>query len=116
MNTYIHILEGRLRIKVPEVKGAPLKASEIIDVLQRNEGVTYVRANPTTGSVLVLFNSEVITAKQIVQALQDIGCLAHPYTSFLQNAPQSTSSPKMIERLLQSVFETAVQQAILALI
>lgn len=116
MNTYIHVLEGRLRIKVPEVKRSPLKASEVVSALQRNAGIRYAHANPTTGSVLVLFDPNVITPEQIIRTLQELGCLSDPYTSFQPNPPQSAAGQKMVERLLQSVFETAVQQAILALI
>ena len=37
-SSYVHALEGRLRIKVPEVKGAPLKACEVERHLVQSPG------------------------------------------------------------------------------
>jgi len=117
MNTYVHVLNGRLRIKVPEVKRAPKKASEVVLELQELQGVTYVRANPTTGNVLVLFEPDIIDAQQIIQALHELGYLSNLRASSLQNSSaQGAHQPKLSERILQSVFETAIQQVIMALI
>ena len=41
-SSYVHALEGRLRIKVPEVKGAPLKACEVERHLVQSPGVDEV--------------------------------------------------------------------------
>lgn len=116
MNTYVHVLDGRLRIKVPEVKRAPKKAAEVVQGLQERQGITYVRANPTTGNVLVLFEPDSIDTQQIIQALQELGCLSNLHAASLQNASAQGGRPKLSERLLQSVFETAIQQVIIALI
>jgi copper chaperone CopZ len=116
MNSYLHVLDGRLRIKVPEVKRAPLKAADVVRTLRNLEGVTYVQANPTTGSVLVLFESGLITPEQIVQALQQIGCLATTAPAGEQNSTQKGIGQKLTETVVQTLFERAVQQVILALI
>lgn len=116
MNTYVHVLNGRLRIKVPEVKRAPKKAAEVVLELQELQGVTYVRANPTTGNVLVLFEPDIIDAQQIIQALHELGYLSNLHASSLQNSSAQGAQPKLSERILQSVFETAIQQVIMALI
>ena len=116
MNTYVHVLNGRLRIKVPEVKRAPKKAAEVVQGLQELQGVSSVRANPTTGNVLVLFEPDIIDTQQIIQALHELGCLSNLHASIWQNASAQGARSKLSERLLQSVFETAIQQVIMALI
>lgn len=116
MNTYIHILNGRLRIKVPEVKHAPEKASEVVHGLQQLEGVTDVRANPKTGNVLVLFEPDMIEAQQIIQTLQQLGCLSHLYAPIQQRSFARGVPQRLAEMILQSAFESAIEKVILALI
>ncbi|MGA7578457.1 MAG: hypothetical protein ACLQUW_05870 [Desulfobaccales bacterium] len=48
VSTYVHALEGRLRIKLPEIKRAALKALEVERHLRELAGVESVSANPTT--------------------------------------------------------------------
>jgi copper chaperone CopZ len=115
MNTYIHILNGRLRIKVPEVKRAPEKASEVVHGLQKLEGVTEVRANPTTGSVLVLFQPDLIDVQRIIQVLQQLGCLVHLYAP-MQRYVAARGAQRLAETILQSALKSAIQKAILGLI
>jgi copper chaperone CopZ len=79
-------------------------------------GVTYVEANPTTGSVLVLFESEVISPEQIVQALQQTGCLLKAGVVSAPGGTQEGVGQRLAETLLHSVFEAAIQRAILSLI
>jgi nucleotidyltransferase/DNA polymerase involved in DNA repair len=57
-----------------------------------------------------------IDAQQILQALQDLGCLRHLHASSSQKSSTQGAQPKLSERLLQSVCETAIQQVIIALI
>jgi hypothetical protein len=116
MSSYMHVLDGRLRIKIPAVKNNFQKASEVVHALQQLGGVTYVRANPKTGSVLIYFESHVIGHEDIIQTLQDVDCLV---LSSLASSPPSTLQDvgtKLTHLLVQSVVERAVQRMFLALI
>jgi copper chaperone CopZ len=115
MSSYLHVIDGRLRIKVPEVKRTPHKATDVVQSLRKLEGVSYASANPTTGNVLVIFEPEVTTPERIVEVMREVGCFqVDPLAS------QRAASPKggqwLTERFLQSVFETALQHVLLALI
>jgi hypothetical protein len=66
---YVHAIEGRLRIKVPEVKRRPAQARQIEDLFHAVEGIREVRANPITGNVLFLHDPGRIAARQILGAL-----------------------------------------------
>ena len=116
MDLYLHVLDGRLRIKVPEVKRAPLKAAEVVRALQSVAGVTYAKANPTTGSVLVLFDSSRLTPANIVQTLRDTGCLTTTVPTGAQQGTQKGIGQRLTETVVQSLFETAVQRVIMTLI
>jgi hypothetical protein len=69
----LHVLDGRLRIKLPHVKGAPQRALAVERLLLWLDGVTDVTANPIPGNVLVLFTSAVIDQHDILAALQKTG-------------------------------------------
>src|SRR5919198_3655018 len=74
-SAYLHALDGRLRVKVAEVKGSPAKALEVESQLQSCDGINRVTANPTTGSVLVLYDPCRIKQDEIINALRALGCL-----------------------------------------
>ena len=66
------ILDGRIRIKVPEVKGSPAMAGEIESHVAKLEGVAHVKANLLTGSVLVVFDAQVISHYQVFAVITDL--------------------------------------------
>ena len=72
---YCHILDGRIRIKVPVVKGSNAMAGEMESQLDKLNGVVHVKANPLTGSVLVLFDTQVISHYQVFAVINDLNCL-----------------------------------------
>jgi hypothetical protein len=74
----VQALEGRLRLKIPEVKGAPFRARELVHNLAQSPGVDEVAANSITGSVLILYNPRLIGPEEVVLAIQEIGCLQGP--------------------------------------
>ena len=115
MNTYIHIIEGRMRIKIPEVKRDPAHSALVVRSIQQLQGVTQVHANPTTGSVLVLFDSTMIRPDHIIQALRQHGYLTRPEGTSLQSAASPSVSRRLVETLVNAAFEKAVWHLIVAL-
>jgi copper chaperone CopZ len=106
---YLHILDGRLRIKLPQVKGAPQRALAVEQLLRGLVGVTEVTANPLTGNVLVLFTSTVIRQHDIHAALQQTGHLRNYQTE----EPGQTS---FLSMAVPSALETVLERLVLALI
>ena len=106
---YFHVLDGRLRIKLPQVKGAPQRALAVEQLLRGLDGVTDVTANPITGNVLVLFTAAVIGQHDITTALQKTGYLSDDHAT----AQGRTSLTSMI---VQSVIELALERLVLRLI
>jgi len=68
---YNQVLDGKLRMKVPEVKGSSEMAGEIESQVTKLNGVAHVKANLLTGSVLVLFDSQVISYYEVFAVIQD---------------------------------------------
>jgi hypothetical protein len=63
---YLRVLDGQLRIELREVKDSPAIADNLLRSLLKVTGITYVEANPSTGTVLVFFESNLITDDKIL--------------------------------------------------
>jgi hypothetical protein len=109
ISPYVHILDGRLRIKLPQIKGAPQRALAVEQLLRGLEGITDVSPNPITGNVLVLFTSAVTSQHTIIAALQQTGYLR-------DNHAAEPSQPGLMSIVVHSVLETALERLVLALI
>jgi hypothetical protein len=72
---HCRILDGRMRIKVPEVKGSHAMAGELESQLAKLNGVAHVKANSLTGYVRVLFDSQVIRHYHVFAVIEDFNCL-----------------------------------------
>jgi hypothetical protein len=120
MPSYIHALDGRLRIKVPHVKGAPARALEVESRLRQVDGIDHVTANPTTGNVLILYNSCRIAQHEVLDILRTLGCLQEQpaaKTSASESVGTRLSfSETLAESLVRSTMELALQGLIRALI
>jgi copper chaperone CopZ len=119
-STYVHALKGRLRIKVSGMKGSPAKALEIEGQLRALAGVNHVKANPTTGNVLILYYPDRIGQQEVIGALQRLGCLHAYSTSPVMVADRSPVlrgvADSLVETLVRSTVELALQRLVTALI
>jgi copper chaperone CopZ len=110
ISPYLHALDGRLRIKIPQVKGSPQRALAVEQFLLGLAGITDVTANPTTGNVLVLFTSAAIGQHAIITALQKAGYLSEDNNTSEQGRKSLTAI------VVQSAVELAIERLVLALI
>jgi copper chaperone CopZ len=112
---YMHVLDGRLRIKVPEIKRSPEQALQVEAMIEELKGVISVKANPTTGNVLVLYHSHLLSHADLIGALRQSGYLRMPATS-----PLSTGTVSFFDTfghaIARSVTEALMERAILSLL
>jgi hypothetical protein len=73
MSAYVHSLTGRLRIKIPELKGNPMKAQEIENQFNLMTGMQQVSANPITGSLLFIYDPHLLKPEEIFRVLKEMG-------------------------------------------
>jgi copper chaperone CopZ len=120
ISPYFHALNGRLRIKVAELKGLPTKALEVEGQLRKIEGINHVRANPTTGNVLVLYDPAKIAQYEVLGALQHLGYLQEngAIQTPARGRPRGYEGlgEAMAETLVRTTMELAVQRLVSALI
>ena len=116
ISSYVHVLNGRLRIKVSEIKRSAEKASQVEEIIRVLAGVISATANPITGNVLVFYHSHLLTPLAIIGALQDADFLRTP----VLEQPLSTTSRSFMEMIghavATSAAEALMQRAILALL
>lgn len=118
-----HAIDGRVRIKVPNVKGSPVKAAELENQLQRlGDGIDHVTVNPTTGSVLILYDSHQIGQREIFASLEHLGCRprlnheSYPAHGRGAAAVSQEFGKDLARTVLHSTMEFALQRLIYALI
>lgn len=112
---YLHALEGRIRIKVPEIKGSPARASELEKQVQWHSGIHSIKANPTTGNVLIYYDSQQTAQANILQTLAELGYLQRAAHSFVtQETPADTNS--LVNVVLNSVAQSMMEMALTRLV
>ena len=115
MSSYLHVMDGRLRVKVLEVKRSVPRARHVEELIGSLPGVSRVTANPTTGNVLVFFDSGQLTYDDILSALKKADYLQEPAptSSFQLTAGMVDTVSHAVAR---SVTEALMERAILALL
>ena len=111
MTDYLHALDGRMRIKINEVKGSSAAAEEITRYLLSFPGIDEVNANPITGNVLILYNAKQISQRGILNLLQDAS-----YLERTARVPASRTGDGLVSVVAKAVMETALQTMVMALI
>src|SRR5262245_56429602 len=110
---YVHVLDGRLRIKVAEVKGCPRMARLVEEQLRSRAGITEVTANPTTGNVLVLHDATVVSHWDIAEDLRALGCLRRMQPT---NRRRRVFVGHFAQTIARATVEVAVQRVVYALV
>lgn len=116
VSAHLHALDGRLRIKVAGVKGSPQKAQEIEDRLQRCNGITQATANPTTGSILILYDSQQINQERVLNALRSLGCLPENHKARPSARSTAAAQPAFAQELVQTVVRSTMEFALQRLV
>jgi copper chaperone CopZ len=74
MTYYVHDIPGRLRVKIPSVKGQTAKARAIQSLLRNIEGIESIRVNTVTGSVVVKYDPALALSQTILSILTENDC------------------------------------------
>lgn len=107
---YLHVLDGRLRVKIPELKQAQAKAAAVGQAIESLSGVTHVSASTITGSILILFDPQRVHIDEILAALRQIGILRGTCHMLYQARGQQGREPNLTEKLVWTALETAVRR------
>ncbi len=86
MRYYMHSVPGRLRIKIPEIKGHTEKARSIQLILKEIEGVESIRANTITGSIVIKYDGDRLPSERILTILTEQGHFDEAQTFSMDHA------------------------------
>jgi hypothetical protein len=71
MNYYVHHTPGRLRVRIPDVKGNPHKGKRVERLFEDVEGIDNVTLNALTGSVVVNYDTDMTGSEAILKILKE---------------------------------------------
>lgn len=111
MRHYLHSVPGRLRVRIPAVKGNPERAEAIQKMLQAIEGVSSVSAQLLTGSIVVTYDPARLGSKRILDALIQGG---HIDAGKLMSMDDyfTAGAAKAHKAISRALFGAAVEQAL----
>lgn len=119
MRHYIHHVPGRLRLRIPSLKGSAERAERLAAQIEQCAGVDGVRANAVTGSLLIHYDSKAFDSEALFELLraQGIACDAReirPTTRPVATTGTALSA-KISDKVVDKFIETLVERSAVAL-
>jgi hypothetical protein len=71
MSYYFHNVPGRLRVKIPILKGRPARIRAVEELLFDLTGIEQIKTNPLTCSVVINYDPDLLDSNDIIQQLID---------------------------------------------
>src|SRR5574341_1041383 len=73
MHHYMHSIPGRLRVRTPFMKRNVGMEQEVLALLRPFDGINAIATNPVTGSIVITYEAEVVTAGVIIDVFKRAG-------------------------------------------
>ncbi len=109
--TIVHAIPGRVRVRLDPTLRSPDFMRSLVETLSEVKGVHQVQSNPTTGSILLLFDPGVLSLEQLYLAASaaDVvivtpGASSEPPVSE-QTTPLARSINSAVGRMDRTVFD-----------
>jgi hypothetical protein len=118
MFDYIHITQGRLRVRIASLKADSVRARELQIALQQIRGVRSVEINLLTGSVLIQHDGRSTTSEVVSARLSEFAqsALASAMTTKGTSHAARNAAGFVVSRLAESAFEQLVKVSVAALL
>ncbi len=84
----VHVTPGRMRLKVPELKGNKPLGRQIEKILKNLETVRHVHARPLTGSLVIKFHGDSLSPAMIIKLLQEQGCFCRGMIETIEDSDE----------------------------
>jgi hypothetical protein len=114
---YIHHVPGRLRAKIPAVKGSAANAHRVKAHLGYIEGVHAIEANTLTGSVTLRYDATRITGDALLAELRGLQLVPEvaPSTELFVHRG-GAGADAIANKVAGKIFETVLERSAIALI
>jgi hypothetical protein len=70
MSYYVHHTPGRVRVRIPDIKGNPRKAKRVQELFENVEGIDQVTLNALTGSLVVHYDADRMGSDSVLDILR----------------------------------------------
>ncbi len=92
MKHYIHHVPGRVRMKNPDFKGNTNLLQEVASCFQGQEGIEGIETTPLTGSVVILYDQQIMPVQHMANLLQECKYIDHKQVIGLDQSMQKSFS------------------------
>lgn len=106
MKYYVHHTPGRLRIRIPSLRNNPCKVKKTKTILNVS-GTQETTVNPLTGSVVITYDPDRITAQHLLGVLKNNGFYSEDQTVTLDTQLQQASN-KAARKVSRAMFGWAI--------
>jgi len=65
----LHEIKGRIRLKVPQIRGSEKNSTELKKTLQTLPGIYSLRACPHLGTVVIYYNQKVLSKDKLIETI-----------------------------------------------
>jgi hypothetical protein len=110
MTPQIHHVAGRLRVRVPAIKGCRESAARVKDLMQAVEGVSAAEPNLSTGSIVIHYDPQSTGAGLILTILTDRGYFETTPTA--PPPPRKTVAVRIRNKVATAVFWYCLELAV----
>lgn len=114
--SYVHALNGRLRIKIPELKGNSLRAQEIENQFNLMTGMQQVSANPVTGSLLFTYDPQLLRHEEIWSGLRELGYLRDHSGGHISLLGSNSGTHGVVEKITTTLASGLMEVALTRLV
>jgi copper chaperone CopZ len=115
MAHYIHHVPGRLRVNTPTLKKNESRARQLKSHLEGMNGVLQAEASIVTGSVVIKYDTCLVSSTLILDSLYDLGYIQNT-TTLSGPAHGTPAMQKVAEVFVQKFVETALERSAVALV
>jgi hypothetical protein len=114
--SYVHALNGRLRIKLPGLKGNPGKAQEIENRCSLLTGLHQVSANPVTGRLLFTYDPRLLKQEEIGAVLREMGYFQDHSGEQISILGSASSTHGVVEKITTTLASGLMEIALTRLV
>ena len=115
MAHYIHHVPGRLRVNTPTLKKNEFRARQLKSYLEGMNGVLQAETSIVTGSVVIRYDTCLVSSTLILNSLHDLGYIQN--TSTLAGpAHGAPAMQKVADIFVQKLVETALERSAVVLV
>ena len=112
----VHALTGRLRIKLPELKGNPVRAQEIENQFILMTGMQEVSANPVTGSLLCIYDPNLLKQEDLFALIKEWGSFREYSGRPVLFSNSTADSHGIVEKVATSLVSGLMEVALTRLV